>query len=326
MDNASGPLLASMGMHPHDLRCSQKTNRLFLLSSTIIIVNLFRSTGRERFFSVSKMEVSFLKIRVNQKVEPVKGRLVNPIFPPIMETSCLEIAVPSPVPPYLLVVDPSAWEKLSNILSCFSFGIPIPVSWTQNRNLTSWPRSLKESAQINISPSWVNFKAFPVRLIRICLNLPGSPMSFSWASGGRKEINSNPFFWAVIANVEDKSSNNDLKLKGILSSSSLPASILEKSRMLLITASRASASLLIVVARFFWLSSSPVSRINSVIPIIPFMGVRISWLIFAKNSLFAFVAFSASVFAFSSCFSASFRSEIFVMIPSMPRGLPCLSE
>ncbi len=41
---------------------------------------------------------------------------------------------------------------------------------------------------------------------------------------------------------------------------------------------------------------SPWRRI-SVIPRIPFMGVRISWLMFARNSLFARFAFSALSFA-----------------------------
>ena len=30
--------------------------------------------------------------------------------------------------PYIRVVEPSAWEKLSNMVFCFSSGIPIPVS------------------------------------------------------------------------------------------------------------------------------------------------------------------------------------------------------
>jgi len=45
--------------------------------------------------------------RVNQKVEPWPGRLSTPIEPPINSTSCLEIAKPSPVPPYLRVVEAS---------------------------------------------------------------------------------------------------------------------------------------------------------------------------------------------------------------------------
>src|SRR2546425_1933329 len=41
---------------------------------------------------------------------------------------------PSPVPPYLRVVEPSAWEKASKIICCFSIGMPIPVSLTEKCN------------------------------------------------------------------------------------------------------------------------------------------------------------------------------------------------
>ena len=45
------------------------------------------------------------KTAVNQKVEPSPSRLSTPIFPPIISTSCLQIASPRPVPPYLRVVE-----------------------------------------------------------------------------------------------------------------------------------------------------------------------------------------------------------------------------
>ncbi len=40
---------------------------------------------------------------------------------------------PRPVPPYLRVVDESAWVKGEKIDSCFSAGMPMPVSATVNR-------------------------------------------------------------------------------------------------------------------------------------------------------------------------------------------------
>ena len=43
-------------------------------------------------------------------------------------------------------------------------------------------------------------------------------------------------------------------------------------------------------------------------PMMPFMGVRISWLMLARNSLLARLAASASSLACFSCASASFRS------------------
>ena len=42
------------------------------------------------------------------------SRLSTAIVPPIISTSCLEMARPSPVPPYLRVVELSAWVKAVN--------------------------------------------------------------------------------------------------------------------------------------------------------------------------------------------------------------------
>src|ERR1039458_9808726 len=41
-----------------------------------------------------------------------------------------EIVRPKPVPPYLRVMDASAWENDSKISRCLSAGMPIPVSLT----------------------------------------------------------------------------------------------------------------------------------------------------------------------------------------------------
>ncbi len=46
-----------------------------------------------------------------------------------------------------------------------------------------------------------------------------------------------------------------------------------------------------------------------------FMGVRISWLILERKFDFAFVATSASSFAFCSAISASFRSVMSSNVP-----------
>jgi len=175
------------------------------------------------------------------------------------------------------VVDPSAWAKLSNIFSCFSSGIPIPVSFMVNRSFMVSSDSSRESTRTNTSPLCVNFRAFPVRFTMTCLSRPGSPTTLSGMPGGKNEINSNPFFWAFMAKVPDRSSIRNLKLKGMLSNSSLPASIFEKSRILLMMSSSELTSLLMVTTRFRWSSLSLTSSSkNSTIPIIPFIGVRIS--------------------------------------------------
>ena len=65
---------------------------------------------------------------VNQKVLPPPGGLSTQIVPPISSTSCCEIARPRPVPPYLRVVEPSAWVKAWKSAPRFSGGMPMPVS------------------------------------------------------------------------------------------------------------------------------------------------------------------------------------------------------
>ena len=80
---------------------------------------------------------------------------------------------------------------------------------------------------------------------------------------------------------------------GIGSSSSLPASILEKSKMSLIKVSSESADDFTRVRYSCCSGSKSVSRASSVMPMMPFMGVRISWLMFARNSDLARVAASA---------------------------------
>ena len=94
------------------------------------------------------------------------------------------------------------------------------------------------------------------------------------------------------------------RLNSIGSSSSRPASIFEMSRMSLRSVSSESADPL-SASRYSRCSRvSVVSSTSSVMPITPFIGVRISWLMFARNSLFDRLAASASSFAAFSSTSA----------------------
>ncbi len=65
-------------------------------------------------------------------------------------------------------------------------------------------------------------------------------------------------------------------------------------------------------------------------PITPFMGVRISWLMLARKSLFARLAVSASVLAFSSSATAvvscSVRSSIRLSKPALRRRIAAVAR
>ncbi len=75
--------------------------------------------------------------------------------------------------------------------------------------------------------------------------------------------------------------------KGTDSSSSFRDSIFEKSRMSLRILSSVSAEPRSVPIASRCSSVRSVSSTSSAIPMMPFIGVRISWLMFARNSLFA---------------------------------------
>ena len=84
----------------------------------------------------------------------------------------------------------------------------------------------------------------------------------------------------------------------MVSISSLPASILERSRMSLMIESKPAALRAIVSQYSVCSASSLVAESRCVMPMMPFIGVRISWLMVARNVLF--VAFAVSAFSFAA--------------------------
>ena len=76
---------------------------------------------------------------MNQNVLPWPSSLSTPMVPPISSTSRFEMASPSPVPPNLRVVDPSACENDWNRRLRPSGEMPIPVSLISNRTVTPSP-------------------------------------------------------------------------------------------------------------------------------------------------------------------------------------------
>ena len=86
--------------------------------------------------------------------------------------------------------------------------------------------------------------------------------------------------------------------------------------MSLITVSSASPLVRTISAYCCCSGVSSVSRSKPAIPITPFIGVRISWLILAKNWLFAWLAASAASLAFRISSSACLRSVMSERRPS----------
>ena len=105
---------------------------------------------------------------------------------------------------------------------------------------------------------------------------------------------------------------------GIGSISSLPASIFEKSRMSLMIVSSASPEWRTVSAYSRCSGVSGVSSSSPVMPITPFIGVRISWLIVARNSLLARLAASAASRACRSSSSARLCAVMSLYVDTKP--------
>ena len=170
-------------------------------------------------------------VMVKAKVLPTPGVLVMPICPPISSTKRLQMARPSPVPPNRRVVDASAWEKPLKICCWCSGAIPMPESCTENCTVTC---SALRACTLSASTTWpwvVNLMALPHRLISTCCKRIASPNTTSGREGSTS--NSTSMFLAptlaesTTASWRSMASNR----RGSRSSSILPASTLEKSKI-----------------------------------------------------------------------------------------------
>ena len=160
-------------------------------------------------------------------------------------------------------------------------------------------------------PSAVNFTALPARLSRTWRIRPGRRDSVAGTSGvAVGDAARGP--WrrrAAASSVADLLDELAAGSKSIGSSSSLPASILEKSRMSLMTLEQRLAGARGRPRRTgAGCASSSVSSSRLVSPITPFIGVRISWLMVARNSDFSREDSSASSRACSNAAAARRRS------------------
>ena len=108
---------------------------------------------------------------------PRPGVEARRISPPSNRDSSRLIASPSPVPPYLRLVLPSACWNASKMICCLSDGMPMPVSLTENTTTSGQrfnsslsgfqPPAAGSTASVTC-PLWVNLKAFESRFLMIC--------------------------------------------------------------------------------------------------------------------------------------------------------------
>ena len=242
---ASCPEVAVSGAQPMLFRASDRISRDVRLSSTT-------RTRMPRKSSASCLDwclaLACRPIRaVNQKVLPWPGSLSTPISPPMSSARRLLMARPRPVPPNLRVVDVSAWVKDWKSLPRCSAVRPMPVSVTLKRTRAASSPFSTRPAAMTISPFWVNLTALPARLSRICPRRRGSPTRFTGTSGSMRKSSSRPFSSTLTVSRLARLSMTSSRWNSVFSMSSLPASILEKSRMSLMMRSSALAELSILV-------------------------------------------------------------------------------
>ena len=168
---------------------------------------------------------------------------------------------------------------------CSSAGMPTPVSATVN------PDELPILGRVHrdtLPPSGVNFTALLSRLYRICLKRVRSAQT----SRSRRHGGARPAMRLISASGRIMASTSRQRIaRAVNASCSIsmrPASILERSRISLITCIRCRAPPLHVRPRAFLLiASGPLlpSASRSEKPMMALRGVRSSWLMRARNAL-----------------------------------------
>ena len=146
-----------------------------------------------------------------------------------------------------------------------------------------------------LPPSGVYLMALLIILVNICCTLKLSPLTYSCSI--LLSCTSKLWWWASISErvIASKLSTSSARLKSSSVSSIFPFSMRDISSTSLINPSRWRLDLVIFprqsITRSGWSIFAPAM---AVIPTIAFIGVRISWDIFDKNSVFDLFALLAA--------------------------------
>ena len=289
-------------------------------TATILLVSLSSTTSTEypggKTIAVPAASLSrvfpgrIFSGRKNRKWAPCSSSGSMDIVPPMPSTSRFEITRPRPVPPYFLVVEGSPWTKGRKSRPACSAEMPIPVSRTSTLRRHCLPSPGRMSPRTETSPFEVNFRAFPMILPKTWRILRESPETDEGTCPVRSILNRRFFCRALGRKLSRMLFQNSGKSKGASSKLSFPASILEKSRRSLISLSSDDDSSLRILTMSAWRESRAVSSSRLAMPIIPFRGVRISWLTLARKVSLALMA-SARLRSDSSSRSIFLLSSLF---------------
>ena len=163
-------------------------------------------------------------------------------------TSCRQMASPSPVPPYLRVIESSACINAWNSSAWVSGGdadtgvLDFKAHQQIGRRLLLGRHADRHLAGVGKFDGVADEVSQDLAQTTRVAAQPGG------TSGATAQFNSRPLAWAWPASISKVSSTTSRRLKSSSSKRSSPASILEKSRMSLITISNASALVRMVSA------------------------------------------------------------------------------
>ena len=221
--------------------------------------------------------------------------------------------MPSPVPSMFRFFSSSSLAKDSKSFSISSFRIPIPVSRTDT-NIRSLLSGIFFPVITSVTlPFSVYLTALVSRFMITWRMRTSSPNSVQGSELSTSSTKSSPLFLARSDMELTRSLIMDERSYFTSTSSILPSSIFEKSKILLISESSVRPDDWMFAA-YSRIEASPDSRrIISFMPRTALIGVRISWDICARKELFAFPAeIAASADSFSSRFVFSCQRIRFV--------------
>ncbi len=241
--------------------------------------------------------------RVNSNTEPWPGTDAQRSSPPIARASSREIVSPSPAPSRR-ARGSSARPACSNgakMRSSWSAGMPSPVSLTAKRSSVPARMSSTDETSTSTLPWSVNLIALPTRLCSTCWMREASPIARAGNCGATVIEKSRPLARAVSPSRRPTSPATSRRSKGRASTTSLPDSMRARSRMSFTSVSRwrPERRTISTCSRCCGLSSPRSS--SWVMPMMPFSGVRISWLITATKRLLLLLVSSAASSARRRC-------------------------
>ena len=157
------------------------------------------------------------------------------------------MARPKPVPPNFFSIPLFSCENSSKILSCISFEMPIPESFTRISKIEVSFLAFNNSAEMIILPFSVNFHPLEMRLAKICLIRNGSLLICTSVFGETLMMISTSLFFSAGITLLTVSRIRVLGLNEIFSISIFPASSFDKSRRSFTRRSMKAEDLLICV-------------------------------------------------------------------------------